>query len=68
MTLRTELEKFPHRASLMPQWVKTLLAMQETQENWVQSLDEDDPLEEENSNPLQYHTSVLKRSLVGCKE
>ena len=53
----------------MPQQVKTLPAMQETQESWVQSLDEDDPLEEENSNPLQYsclEKSGGQRSLAGC--
>ena len=55
-----ELEKFPLRASLMLQWVKTLPAMQETQESWVQSLDGDDPLEEENTNPC--HCSCLEKS------
>jgi len=29
-------------------------AMQETQGMWVQSLGQEDPLEEENGNPLQY--------------
>ena len=28
--------------------------MQETQEMWVQSLGQEDPLEEENGNPLHY--------------
>ena len=32
--------------------------MQETQKTWVQSLGWEDPLEEKNSNPLQY--SYLK--------
>ena len=35
----------------MAQTVKNLPAMQETQ---VQSLGQEDPLEKENSNPLQY--------------
>ena len=34
-------------ASLIAQWVKNLPAMQETQETWLQSLGQDDPLEEE---------------------
>ena len=42
-------------ASLMAQRVKNLPAKQETQ---VQSLGWEDPLEEENGNPLQY--SYLK--------
>ena len=42
--------------------------MQETQKTWVQSLGQEDPLKEENSNPLQYSclkTSHGQRSLVG---
>ena len=34
-------------ASQMAQWVKNLPAMQETQETWVQSLGQEDPLEKE---------------------
>ena len=34
--------------------VKNLPAIQETQEMRVQSLGQEDPLEEENGNPLQY--------------
>ena len=43
---------------MMVQQVKNPLAMQETQETQVQSLGWEDPLEEENGNPLQY--SCLK--------
>ena len=35
--------------------------MQEKQEMWVQSLSQEDPLEEENGNPLQY--SCLENSM-----
>ena len=42
----------------MAQWVKNLSAIQEIQEIWVLSLGWEDPLEEENGNPLQY--SCLK--------
>ena len=34
-------------ASPMAQWVKNLPAMRETQETWVQSLGQEDPLEKE---------------------
>ena len=34
--------------------VKDLPAMQELQETWVQSLGQEDPLEEGHGNPLQY--------------
>ena len=34
-------------ASPMAQWVKCLPAMQETQEVWIRSLGQEDPLEEE---------------------
>ena len=37
----------------MAQQVKNLPAMQKTQEIQVQSLGQEDPLEEENGNPLQ---------------
>ena len=39
----------------MAQWVKNLLAMQEMQETWVQSLAWEDPLEE----GMTTHTSIL---------
>ena len=39
----------------MAQWVKNLLAMQETQELWVQSLGWEDPLKEE----IGTHSSLL---------
>ena len=49
-------------ASLMAQWVKNLPAMQETQETTlVESLGQDDPLEAEKGNPLQY--SFLENSM-----
>ena len=35
------------RASLMAQQIKNLPAVQETQETWIQSLGQEDPLEEE---------------------
>ena len=35
----------------MAQWVKNLPAMQETQKMQVQSLDKEDPLEEEMATP-----------------
>ena len=38
----------------MAQWVKNLPAMQDLQEVQVPTLGQEDPLEEENSNPLQY--------------
>ena len=45
----------------MAQHVKNLHAVQETQETRVQYLGWEDPLEEENGNPLQY--SCLKNSM-----
>ena len=48
-------------ASPMAQQVRNLRAMQETQETWVQYLGWEDPLEEENGNPLQY--SCLENSM-----
>ena len=45
----------------MAQQVKNLPAMQESQERQVQSLGREDPLEEENGNPLQY--SCLENSM-----
>ena len=41
------------RTSLLAQWVNNPPAMQETQE-MVQSPGQENPLEEENGNPLQY--------------
>ena len=41
-------------ASPIAERVKNLPVMQETQETGVWSLGQEDPLEEENSNPLQY--------------
>ena len=56
--------------------MKNLPVIQETMETWVRSLGWEDPLEEENGNPLQYflpEQSHGQRSLVGyspkgCKE
>ena len=48
-------ESQDHQTSLMAQWVKNTLAMQETQETWVQSLNQEDPLEEE----MTTHSSIL---------
>ena len=45
----------------MAQWMKNPSALQETQEACVQSVDWEDPLEEENGNPFQY--SCLKNSM-----
>ena len=42
-------------ASLMAQWVKNLPTMQETQEMWVQSLCQEDPLKE----GMATHSSIL---------
>ena len=39
----------------MAQWVKNPPAMQETQETWVGSLGQEDPLEEE----MATHSSIL---------
>ena len=44
------------------------LPLQETQETWVQSQDQEDPLGEKTSTPLQYSrlkNSMDKRSLAG---
>ena len=45
----------------MGQWVENPPAVQQTKETWAQSLGQNDPLEEENGNPLQY--SCLKSSI-----
>ena len=42
-------------ASLMAQQVKSPPAVQETQEMWIQSLGQEDPLEEE----MATHSSIL---------
>ena len=47
-------------ASLVAQRLKHLPAMRET---WVQSLGQEDPLEKENGNPLQY--SCLENLMEG---
>ena len=39
----------------MAQWVKNTTAMQETQETWVHSLGQEDPLEKE----MVTHSSIL---------
>ena len=45
----------PRGASPMAQQVKKPAAVPETQETWVQSLDREDPLEEE----MAIHSSIL---------
>ena len=49
--------KFNHQKykNRMAQQVKNLPAMQETQETWVQSLGQEDPLE----NEMTPHSSIL---------
>ena len=42
-------------ASLVAQWQRNQLAMQETQETWVQSLGQEDPLEK----AVATHSSIL---------
>ena len=48
----------------MAQWVKNLLAMQETQEMWLQSLDQKDPLEKE----IATHSSILTWRIPWAEE
>ena len=48
----------------MVQVVKNLHAMQEMQETWVWSLDQDDPLEKETAT----HSSVLAREIPWTEE
>ena len=43
-----------YRASQVAQWQRIRLPMQETQEMWVWSLGQEDPLEEKMGNPLWY--------------
>ena len=51
-------------ASQMAQWVENLLAEQETQEMRVQSLGQEDPLEEEMATPF----STLARKIPWTEE
>ena len=44
-----------NKSSLMAQWVKNLPVMQETQERWVQSLGQENPLEKE----IEPHSDIL---------
>ena len=44
-----------NKSSLMAQWVKNLPVMQETQERWVQSLGQENPLEKE----IEAHSDIL---------
>ena len=48
----------------MAQWVKNLPAMQETQAMWVQSLREEDPLEE----GMATHSSILAWRIPWTKD
>ena len=52
------------RASLIAQWVKTLPAVQETQETWVGSLGHEDPLEKE----MAAHSSTLALEIPRTEE
>ena len=49
----------------LPRWLggKVCLPVQETQESWVRSLGQGEPLEEEIGNPLQY--SCLENPMDG---
>ena len=51
------LREWPLKASLMAQRVKNCLPMQETQETWVLSLDQEDPLEK----GMATHSSLVWR-------
>ena len=48
----------------MAQWIKNLPAMQEMEEMWVQSLDLEDPLEEE----MATHSSILAWEIPWTEE
>ena len=48
----------------MAQRVKNLLAIQETQETWVRSLDQEDPLEEE----IATHPSIFTWKIPWTEE
>ena len=52
------------KASLMAQRVKNLPAKQETQETWVQSLGQEDTLEQE----IATHSSILTWKIPGTEE
>ena len=52
------------RASLMAQQIKNLPAVQETQETWIQSLGQEDPLEEE----IATCSSILASKIPGTVE
>ena len=47
------------RATLMAQQIKNLPEVQETQETWIQSLGQEDPLEEE----MATRSSILARKI-----
>ena len=53
-----------HMASMMVQQVKNLRAMQETQEMWVRSLGQEDPLEKETAT----HSSILAGEIPWTEE
>jgi len=48
----------------MAQWVKNLPAMQETQEMWLQSLDQKNPFEKE----IATHSSILAWRIPWAEE
>ena len=48
----------------MAQWVKNPPAMQETEETWVQSLGQEDPLEEE----MATHSSIIACEILWMEE
>ena len=48
----------------MAQWVKNLPAMQETEDTWVQSLGQEDTLEEE----MATHSSILAWEIPWMEE
>ena len=48
----------------MTQWVKNPPAMQKTQETWVRSLGQEDPLEKE----MATHSSILDRKIPRTEE
>ena len=58
--------KFNHQKykNKMAQQVKNLPAMQETQETWVQSLGQEDPLE----NEMAPHSSILAWKILWTEE
>ena len=48
----------------MAQWIKNPPAMQEMQETWVQSLGQEDPMEEE----MATHSSILVWEILWTEE